>query len=151
MIRVIVINYCFLVSTQSLILTITSRIARTRQILRERQTNWLIIIIHYRNTKYKKKKETYGCPPSSLGYRIPLLIAGTVYQVTVECQSHRVLYSQRWVWNHHQHSKCMSKRSPFLIALQPCSLPSWCLSGIAGVATCRSHHIKGLPDEKWLL
>ena len=81
---------------------------------------WLTITINYRDTKYKTKKENYGCPLISLGYHIPLLIAEKVYQMTVESQSRRVLYSQRWVWwNNHQHSKCISKRFPFQIALQP--------------------------------
>ena len=70
---------------------------------------WLTITINYRDTKCKTKKETYGYPLISLGYRVPLLIAEKVYQMTVESQSRRVLYSQRWVWNHHQHSKYISK------------------------------------------
>ena len=51
---------------------------------------WLTITINDRDTKCKTKKETYGCPLISLGYRILLLIAEKVYQMTVESQSRRV-------------------------------------------------------------
>ena len=99
---------------------------------------WLTITINYRDTKYKTKKENYGCPLISLGYRIPLLIAEKVYQMTVESQSRRVLYSSD-EYGGIIISTVNAFPNDFLSRSHcspECTLPSWCLSGIAGVATC---------------